>query len=97
MLPGLIHWVSLLSGDPVDGSCFWTPSELWDAEDLAIEIGDHSCAWTDGSLDPMLWQMFFFLKKKLANRVEGLGFVFSWLFLRCFCTVGGCPCIWCFG
>ena len=25
---------------------------IWDAEDLAIEIGDHLCVWTDGSLEP---------------------------------------------
>ena len=27
-------------------------SDFWDAEDLAIEIGDHLCVWTDGSLEP---------------------------------------------
>ena len=32
-----------------DDSCFWTPPDLGDAEDLAIEIGDHPCVWTDGS------------------------------------------------
>ena len=26
---------------------FWSP-----AEDLAMEIGDHPCVWTDGSLEP---------------------------------------------
>ena len=35
-----------------------------------------------------------FLKKYLANRVEGLGFVFFYGFV---CTVGGCLCMWCFG
>ena len=36
---------------PVDDAEFWTPPDFWDAEDLAIEIGDHPCAWTDGSSD----------------------------------------------
>ena len=26
-----------------DGSGLWTPPDSWDAEDLAIEIGDHPC------------------------------------------------------
>ena len=33
----------LLGTCPADDSGFWTPSEFWDAEDLAIEIGDHPC------------------------------------------------------
>ena len=25
--------------------------DFWDAEDLAVEMGDHPCVWTGGSLD----------------------------------------------
>ena len=34
---------------PVDSANFWTPPEFWDVEDLATEVGDHRCVWTDGS------------------------------------------------
>ena len=32
-----------LGAYPADDSGFWTPPDLWDAEDLAIEIGSHPC------------------------------------------------------
>ena len=38
-----------LGAYPVDDAGFWTP-DFWDADDLAIVIGDHPCLWTDGSL-----------------------------------------------
>ena len=57
MLPGLIHWVSLLSGDPVDSCCFWTPPELWDgtwrSRLVITPVRGLMVAWI-----PMLWQMF---------------------------------------
>ena len=37
-----------LGAYPVDSSDIRTPPEFWDAEDLATEIGDHPCVWTDG-------------------------------------------------
>ena len=30
-----------LGAYPSDGSCFWTPPDFWDADDLAMEIEDH--------------------------------------------------------
>ena len=57
--PGLLLWVSWLTGRwsefwvfirlMILASCFWTPSDFWDAEDLANEIGERPCVWTDGS------------------------------------------------
>ena len=38
----------VLGACPVDDSCFWTPPDFWDAEDLATEIGENPCVWTDG-------------------------------------------------
>ena len=32
----------VLGAYPVDDSCFWTPPDFWDADDLADEIGEHS-------------------------------------------------------
>ena len=34
---------------PADGAGLGVPPDFWDAEDLAIEIGEHPCVWTDGS------------------------------------------------
>ena len=32
---------------------FWPPPlDFWDAQDLAMELGEHPCVWTDGSLEP---------------------------------------------
>ena len=39
----------VLDAYPADDSGFWTPPDFWDAEDLASEIGEHPCVWTDGS------------------------------------------------
>ena len=39
----------VLGAYPVDESGFWTPPDLWDADDLAAEIEEHPCVWTDGS------------------------------------------------
>ena len=33
---------------PADGAGFGVPRDFWDAKDLAIEVGDHPCVWTDG-------------------------------------------------
>ena len=38
-----------LGSYPVDDAGFWTLVDHWDAEDLATEIGEHPCVWTDGS------------------------------------------------
>ena len=27
----------------------WTPSEYWDADDIALEMAEHPNVWTDGS------------------------------------------------
>ena len=40
-----------LGAYPVDIVDFWTPSDFWDSEDLAIEIGERPCVWTDGCLE----------------------------------------------
>ena len=42
---------SVLGGYLVDSSDFWSPPDIWDAEDLAIKIGDFPRVWTDGGLD----------------------------------------------
>ena len=34
---------------PVDTSCYWTPPEFWDADDIALDMSDHPNIWTDGS------------------------------------------------
>ena len=34
---------------PADDSGFWTPPDFWDADDLAMGIGEHASVWTDGS------------------------------------------------
>ena len=40
----------VLGAYPVDDSCFWTPPDFfWMLDDLAAEIGEHPCVWTDGS------------------------------------------------
>ena len=38
-----------LSAYPVGCSGYWTPSEYWDADDIAFEMSDHPNIWTDGS------------------------------------------------
>ena len=43
---------TVLGSYPVDSSDFWTPPDIWDAEDVATQIGDYFCVWTDGSLEP---------------------------------------------
>ena len=43
----------VLGSYPVDSSCFWSLPDYWDAEVLAVEIGDYPCVWTDGSFDPL--------------------------------------------
>ena len=43
-----------LGACPADDSGFWAPPDFWDSEDLAAEIGDQPCVWTDGSLEPHL-------------------------------------------
>ena len=52
-VPGLGSWAAslghladraveqCLGAYPSNGSCFWTPPEFWDADDLAMEIEDH--------------------------------------------------------
>ena len=60
-----------------------------------VSLRRGECCPAEGSVpitNPQNLERFF--QKYLAHRVEGLGFVFSWL---CFATVGGCPCMWCFG
>ena len=37
---------------PLDEAGFWTPPDFWGPDDLAREIGEHPCLWTDGSLEP---------------------------------------------
>ena len=39
----------VLGAYPADDSGFWTLPDIWDAEDLAMEIGDHPCVRTDDS------------------------------------------------
>ena len=34
---------------PVDSSSFWTPTDAWDADDIALEMTDDPNIWTDGS------------------------------------------------
>ena len=34
---------------PVDFSGCWTPPDYWDADDIALEMSDHSNVWTGGS------------------------------------------------
>ena len=44
---------SVLGCYPLDCSRFSTPPpDFWDAENLAIEIGDYPCVWTDGGIEP---------------------------------------------
>ena len=38
-----------LGAYPRDEAGFWAPPDFWDLEDLAIEIGEDPCLWTDGS------------------------------------------------
>ena len=38
-----------LGAYPVDDAGFWTSPNFWDAEDLAFEMEEHPCVWTDGS------------------------------------------------
>ena len=42
---------TVLGGHQDDCSGLRSPLDFWDAEDLAIEIGDHPRVFTDGSLD----------------------------------------------
>ena len=44
---------SRLGSYPIDSSSFWTPPDFWDAEDLAMEMAEHPCVWTDGNLEPV--------------------------------------------
>ena len=43
-------WATALGDCPVDVARLWSLPEGWDAEDLAVEIDDHPCVWTDGML-----------------------------------------------
>ena len=43
------RWLEHVLGALVYDSCFWTPPEFLDADDLAAEIREHLCVWTDGS------------------------------------------------
>ena len=47
-------WSSAWGASLVDDSGFWNPRDFWDAEDLAMAIGDHTCVWTDGSREQYL-------------------------------------------
>ena len=38
-----------LGAYPVDFAGSWTPSEYWDADDIAFEMSEHPNVWTDGS------------------------------------------------
>ena len=38
-----------LGAYPLDSSGYWSPPDYWDADDIALEMSDHPCIWTDGS------------------------------------------------
>ena len=38
-----------LGAYPVDWAGSWTPPEYWDADDIALEMTEHTNIWTDGS------------------------------------------------
>ena len=54
VLPGLPGQLADRCLDTVSGGhlvdSLWSP-DVSDVDDLAIEIGEHSCVWTDGNLD----------------------------------------------
>ena len=43
------HLKRCLGAYPVDWAGSWTPSEYWDAADIALEMPEHPNVWTDGS------------------------------------------------
>ena len=44
-----VHLERCLGAYPVDFASCWTPTEYWDADDIALEMPDHPNVWTDGS------------------------------------------------
>ena len=42
-------WATCLGAYPVDFADAWTPPEYWDADDIALEMPEHTNVWTDGS------------------------------------------------
>ena len=69
-----------LGAYPDDSADFWPPPKFWDAEDLAVEIGDLPCVWTDGSLEPC---------PTAGISVAGAGEIFLPLSWRCLVLGGG--------
>ena len=83
VLPGLILFLtdksleSVVDAYSVDSADFWFPPDFWDAEHLAIVIGDHPCVCTSGSL--LLVLAYIYLPLNLFCRVLFGVYAGSWL------------------